>query len=87
MLNSLHADFFISKMGSEVFIIPEGVYIYIWYTVPTTKLRTSPSFYVYSYGATCLIATPSHTKPSPYPFNFFAQKVLKKGRFYLSSQG
>jgi hypothetical protein len=26
-------------------------------TVPTTKLRTPPSFYVYSYGATCLIAT------------------------------
>jgi hypothetical protein len=28
-----------------------------WSTVPTTKLRTPPSFYVYSYGATCLIAT------------------------------
>jgi hypothetical protein len=26
-------------------------------TVPTTKLRTPPSIYVYSYGATCLIAT------------------------------
>jgi hypothetical protein len=26
-------------------------------TVPTTKLRTPPSFYLYSYGATCLIAT------------------------------
>jgi hypothetical protein len=29
----------------------------IIYTVPTTKLRTPPSFYVFSYGATCLIAT------------------------------
>ena len=28
-----------------------------FYTVPTTKLRTLPSFYVYSYGTTCLIAT------------------------------
>ena len=26
-------------------------------TVPTTKLRTPPSFCVYSYGATCLTAT------------------------------
>ena len=43
-------------MKRKLNFLYNGYLIYL-NTVPTTKLRTPPSFYVYSYGATCLIAT------------------------------
>lgn len=42
------------RMGTELIVI---IFKYLPYTVPTKLLRTPPSFCVYSYVATCLIAT------------------------------